>query len=272
MEILDKIIYRYLAKKNYPEIAVLVNDCVGLNVICHEVYEKKDLELILSSLNEEVFNFPLIDVGANIGNHSLFFSNYFKKIIAFEPQKKVFKLLEFNTSDHPNIEIFNFGLSNEKCKLQISYDKANRGGATFKNDINKPNSEVCDLNVFDDFYPKLNFSFVKIDVEGFELNVLKGMKKNILKNLPIIAFEGKIDSTEKIIKYLSKIGYDTFLVPSDYKINKYIKSNNLLILALRFLIRKLSFGFRKKLVKISEMTKDYNLIIAVSKNSKFNLK
>lgn len=272
MEILDKIIYRYLAKKNYPEIAVLVNDCVGLNVICHEVYEKKELELILSSLNEEVFNFPLIDVGANIGNHSLFFSNYFKKIIAFEPQKKVFKLLEFNTSEHPNIEIFNFGLSNEKSKLQISYDKANRGGATFKNDINKPNYEVCDLKVFDDLYTKPHFSFLKIDVEGFELNVLKGMEKNIIKNLPIIAFEGKKDSTEGIIKYLSKIGYDTFLVPSDYKINNYIKTNNYLLLALRFLIRKFSFKFKYKLVKISDMTKDYNLIIAVSQNSKYNLK
>ena len=191
MEILDKIIYRYLAKKNYPEIAVLVNDCVGLNVICHEVYEKKELELILSSLNEEVFNFPLIDVGANIGNHSLFFSNYFKKIIAFEPQKKVFKLLEFNTSEHPNIEIFNFGLSNEKSKLQISYDKSNRGGATFKNEIIKPNHEVCDLKVFDDLYTKLHFSFIKIDVEGFENQVVLGAKETLLRNKPIIIVEQK---------------------------------------------------------------------------------
>ena len=110
------------------------------------------------------------------------------------------------------------------------------------------------------------------DVEGFELNVLKGMEKNIIKNLPIIGFKWKKDSTEGIIKYLSKIGYDTFLVPSDYKINNYIKTNNYLLLALIFLIRKLIFQFKYKLVKISDMTKDYNLILAVSQNLKFNLK
>lgn len=105
-----------------------------------------------------------------------------------------------------------------------------------------------------------------------ELNVLKGMEKNIIKNLPIIAFEGKIDSTKGITKYLSKIGYDTFLVPSDYKINNYIKTNNYLLLALRFLIRKLSFKFKYRLDKISDVNKDYNLILAVSQNSKFYLK
>ena len=90
MEILDKIIYRYLSKKNHPSIAVFVDDCVGLNVICHEVYEKDYLDLIINSLNEETLKNTLIDVGANIGNHSLYFSKCFQNVLSFEPQENIF--------------------------------------------------------------------------------------------------------------------------------------------------------------------------------------
>ena len=49
-----------------------------------------------------------IDVGANIGNHSIFFSKFFKKVYSFEPQESVFKLLEnnVNMNNLENIKIF----------------------------------------------------------------------------------------------------------------------------------------------------------------------
>ena len=45
------------------------------------------------------FNGTVLDIGANIGNHSLFFSNYFYKVLSFEPHPKIFKVLAINTED-----------------------------------------------------------------------------------------------------------------------------------------------------------------------------
>lgn len=134
MELIDKILYRYLARKKYPNIAVFVDDCVGLNVIAHEVYEKKELDLILKSINEDTLKNTLIDVGANIGNHSLYFSKFFKKIIAFEPQKTLFEILKIN-SNSKNIDIYNFGLSNKDGKNYIYYNLKNRGGGRSRQKI-----------------------------------------------------------------------------------------------------------------------------------------
>ena len=53
--------------------------------------------------------------------------------------------------------------------------------------------------------------------------------------------------TDKIIDYLKDLGYDKFLIPSDYKINRYIKSENLILIIIRYIIRKLSFKFNKKI-------------------------
>ena len=223
MEILDKIIYRYLSKKNHPSIAVFVDDCVGLNVICHEVYEKQDIDLILKSLNREVFNYTCLDIGANIGNHSIYFSKYFKNVISYEPQDLVYKILKINTSKINNIQVFNFALSDEKSDIILNFDIKNRGGASFVNKTNKPNGEVCKTKIFDEISPKLDYGFIKIDVEGFEIKVLKGMEKSILKNQPIIAFEGMGSMTDKIIDYLKDLGYDKFLIPSDYQIHKIRK-------------------------------------------------
>ena len=57
MEILDKIIYRYLAKKDYPEIAVLVNDCVGFREKLVKISEMtKDYNLITAVSKNSKFN------------------------------------------------------------------------------------------------------------------------------------------------------------------------------------------------------------------------
>lgn len=272
MELIDKIIYRYLAKKKYPNIAVFVNDCVGLNIIAHEVYEKKELDLILNSLNENAKENTLIDVGANIGNHSLYFSKYFKKIIAFEPQKDLFELLKIN-SNLKNIDIYNFGLSDKVGKSNIYYDMNNRGGGSIESKNLNLKSEQIDLQVFDQIFHDKEFSFVKIDVEGHELSVLKGMNKSIEKNKPIIAFEGKSGTTDSVISFLEKNGYSKFLVPSNYWIDNIITSHNLFLVGLRYLIRKISFKYTYRLVNLNRCLKrDYNLILAVNENSKFNLK
>ena len=128
-----------------------------------------------------------IDVGANIGNHSIFYSKYFKKILSFEPSKISFKVLSLNVENLKNIKIFNFGLSNISKKFYFD-DKATKNVAGLK--FKKKGKIPVKAEVFDKKFKELkNIDLVKIDVEGHELNVIEGMKKTLKNNSPLLIIE-----------------------------------------------------------------------------------
>ena len=59
----------------------------------------------------------MVDIGANIGNHSIAFSKISKKVYSFEAHPRTFEILKFNTDKYKNIKIFNIGISNKKGSL-----------------------------------------------------------------------------------------------------------------------------------------------------------
>jgi FkbM family methyltransferase len=275
MEILDKLIYQYLARKHKERTAIFVNDCIGFHVICHGIYEKKEIDIILNSLSSNTFKNTFIDVGANIGNHTRYFSKYFKNVIGFEPQTDLFTLLKLNTSESKNTEIYNFGLSDKESSKKIFFDDLNRMGGSYHKKAK--NFEETDLKCFDNHFQDENISFIKIDVEGHELKALIGMRKSIKKHKPIIAFEGKTDSIGEIIDLLKGYSYNQFWVPNDYFINKIIKSKNYFLVMIRYFFRLMSFAYKPKLIKLNKNEiinpkKDYNLVVALNQDSNFKLK
>ena len=86
---------------------VVNNDHIGKQVIIDGFYERFYLENIVLQVESNVFMYTLMDIGANIGNHSVFSSKYFNKILSFEPQKRTFKLLQLNCLHLLNVKIFN---------------------------------------------------------------------------------------------------------------------------------------------------------------------
>jgi len=207
--------------------AIFFNDTLSNEIMINGVYEEEELNLISNIIDKEIF----IDVGANIGNHTLYFRNSFKKIYSFEPHPKTYKLLQFNTEDIPNIEVFNFGLSNLKKKLNILFQSVkNVAGQGFQNE-HKQGHEVF-FERFDDLYNFENsISFIKIDVEGNELDVLRSMKKNLENNSPIISLEfdmKNFTNNNEIISFLRELGYKKFYF---FKTNKPLdkKIRNILV-------------------------------------------
>ena len=199
--------------------AIFFNDSLSNELIINGVYEKEELDLISSIIDKDKEIF--IDVGANIGNHTLYFRNIFKKIYSFEPHPKTYKLLKFNTEDFPNIKTYNFGLSNEKKQLKTTLKATkNVGGEGFKEE-QKQGDDIF-FERFDDLHNFENkIGFIKIDVEGNEFDVLKSMKKNLENNTPIISLEFSMknfDNNNEIISFLRELGYKNFYF---YKINKF---------------------------------------------------
>ena len=62
----------------------------------------------------------LLDLGANIGNHTVFFSRYFQHIYAFEPNPFVYRILKANCEMLGNATAFNVGLGAERAMLKLN--------------------------------------------------------------------------------------------------------------------------------------------------------
>lgn len=137
-----------------------------------------------------------LDIGANIGNHSIMFSSYSDNIevFAFEPFLLNYELLSYNTKFYPKIHSLKLALgSNEGIVHVASDNNSNKGGAALSKD-----GEKCPVMTLDSLNIE-NISLIKIDIEGHELSAIEGSIKTIIKNKPIIWIE---DFTGETIDYL----------------------------------------------------------------------
>lgn len=228
---------RRLRKINYKKvgqnISIFAFDDIGLRINQFGIYEGEELNLIIQyfkPISKQLFNGIAIDIGANIGNHSIFFSKFFNKVFSFEPHPKVFKLLKFNTETLKNIYQFKFGLGNKKEIKKITENKLNLGKSRFKKNTNnvKQKKFIVQIKKLDDELKKIKkINLIKIDVEGEELEVIKGSKNIIKLNNPIILFELDksqfINGDPAVIKYLKKFNYKFAFFDSNTEKSKLLK-------------------------------------------------
>lgn len=197
---------------NYEDIKVKFylpyeNDHIQKNIFFNQsFYELEMLEDIRSRIGEGKV---IIDIGANIGNHSIFFGKICKakKVFSFEPQCKVFDVLKknININELENIvSLYNIGLGSEEKKVSLEViDEKNCGS----NKLNLDKSGNIDVKLLDDIVEE-RIDLIKIDVEGMELEVLKGAKNILSKYKPILYIEAATkEELEKIYIYLNTFGY-----------------------------------------------------------------
>ena len=154
-----------------------------------------------------------IDVGAYIGFYSILMSNVFEKIYAFEPLKRNFNILNKNILENNlghKIETYNFGLGSKAEKL---FGGSNRKGELLQSsgfslldNINK--SEQISIFRGDDILSLNNeIITIKIDVEGFELDVLKGLEKLLKNNLCYLQVEIWDHNNDSVFSLLNNLNY-----------------------------------------------------------------
>lgn len=138
------------------------------------------------------------DIGANIGQHSLFMSQYVQLVHCFEPfdgvSKRIRHQIALNNID--NITIHQVGLGSEDAKLPFfAPTGSNQGIGSFEASTTaKGNKCIGELQLVnaDDYIAKQGLaaaSLIKMDVEGFEKLALMGLKKTLHKERPIVVFE-----------------------------------------------------------------------------------
>lgn len=157
----------------------------------------------------------IIDAGANIGNHSLFFSLVMKRqTLSFEPNPIAHDALQKNIHlNHSIAECFPLGLADGPGYTRILFDgilEKNIGMAKLDTRTTEP-SDIR-LTSIDDFlanYPgNRSIAAIKIDVEGYEERVLRGATKTLKKMRPSIFAEAQdTASFEELAALLLASGY-----------------------------------------------------------------
>mgnify|MGYP001239803905 FL=1 len=170
--------------------------------------EAKYLEKIISSIN--TFE-NAIDCGACYGVWTYLLHPYFKKVYAFElagVHRQCF-LKNMSAFNINNFELFPFGLGDKTIKSFVGNDKwaiDRYGYAAYNAKIVEDKNGNENVTTLDSFNLK-NISFIKIDVEGYELKLLKGAFNTIEKNKPLIFIEKKTNYDD-LKNFLYGLNYD----------------------------------------------------------------
>jgi len=200
--------------------------------------ERIAIEYVKSNLNLKQ-DLVLFDVGANVGKYTSLLREVFgdhAKIYSFEPSKGTFEKLISNTKDRKRL--FNFGLGSKDADMTLFSNNKRSGLSSLYQrnlehvDMKMDHVESVKIKSLDSFCDEHNIpriNFLKIDVEGYEMEVLSGSKNRLNSGaIDFIQFEFggcNIDSRTyfKDFYYLLKDKYKIYRIVKDglYPIDKY---------------------------------------------------
>lgn len=187
---------------------------------------EQDVENLFQKYVHE--NNTVIDVGANIGYHTLHSAEYVGrggKVVAIEPNQwavnRLRRNLELNPQIRERVQIIKVALSDrdelaQQMSFQASYKLSGKNTAI---------SEIVDVQSLDSICDKqqLNgINLIKIDVDGFEIKVLNGCLALLARDHPtlIVEFTPSVfrqlgDGIQPIDQILQSLGYSFFTVTED---------------------------------------------------------
>lgn len=163
-----------------------------------------------------------IDIGANKGVYSYALSKLSREVLAFEPNPKMFQILD--RSVPANVRTFEVALSNDDGTAELILPVQRSGrfsnqGATLQSKKLDGDKEFSVWPVAQkklDSFDCRDVSFIKIDVEGFELEVLEGAQETLAREKPVMLIE--IDAhhakrpVDEAIGIVRGYGYDCYYV------------------------------------------------------------
>jgi len=236
--------FEYILKKFIPEKYLLKK---RLTRAIKKNYEK-ELEFIEKFSDKSK---DAIDIGVYRGVYSFQLAKYFNIVHSFEPNPLLFPYLNKNLKKIlKNIQLYNYALSDTngdtKLKLPIRTESIFKnnieelyqlGAASIhsKNKFTNFKEVIVKKKKLDDFKIINKIGFIKIDVEGHEIEVINGAKETITNNKPVLLVEIEERHTQasviESINYINKLGYNCFyinnkkLVPIDKLENTKLENN-----------------------------------------------
>ncbi len=170
----------------------------------------------------------VLDVGANMGSHTLAFCNFVGPtgvVHAFEPQRVMFQAMVATvalnswTNAHCHMKLvgakkgrmrlpsIDYGEPSNFGMMTLAPDRSRAGTLTYRDDEAGEEIEMITVDSLD--LPACHL--IKIDVEGMEIDVLRGARKTIARHRPLIYMECQPDKrSQDSLKLLKSLGYETW--------------------------------------------------------------
>lgn len=195
---------------------------ISKELLFFKTHEPVSTSLINSELRKGMV---CLDIGANIGYYVLLESKAIGKdgrIIAIEPSPDNFKFLQKNIDglNAKNIEAYNFAAGHTEGQIRFFLNERSNGCKALLENEEPPNRPgkviqvpIRRLDSFIDEKKIDRIDFLRMDVEGFELYIIEGMKNALKKYKPIIQLElhkrqiGE-EGTKKFFKIMKDLGYE----------------------------------------------------------------
>lgn len=179
-------------------------------------YEAEELRLIAPHFKGGLF----VDIGANVGNHSLYALGYLgaERVIAFEPNPMAWHVLEVNAQLNGHgerVTIHRLGLSDAAGRAEVKLPFANIGGGW----LETSDKGAIEIVVGDTLLADEPVAFIKIDTEGMEMGVLRGLKATIARHRPTIFVEVLDTGIAEFEAWCAEAGYRTETTHKRYPAN-----------------------------------------------------
>jgi FkbM family methyltransferase len=187
----------------------------------------------------------IFDVGLNVGDKSEIFLSLGAKVVGFEPQIECFYFATNKIGNNPNFKAENIALDKKKGSEKIyiaSYHTISSMSEKFIIESKKErfpeyqwsNERLVQVDTLDNMIEKYGKpEYIKIDVEGYEFNVISGLSTPI--NLISIEFNAELcDETVKCIEYIDKLNNNEtefnyqYRVDENLKFDKWLSKNEIL--------------------------------------------
>ncbi len=210
---------------NSHKFSTIPND-IGISeeLLMFHTHEPLSTKLLTSLLKKGMY---CLDVGSNIGYYSCLESNAVGntgKVISIEPSPINFKYLKKNIElqNMSNTEIHNFACGSENSEIEfLVSDRSNWSRVATDKFVDAPPDAILqtikvpmktvDYLIEEKSLPQLDF--IRMDVEGYEVNIVEGMHKTLEKFNPLLHMEIHlfllgISETKKLLQNIQKHGYE----------------------------------------------------------------
>jgi FkbM family methyltransferase len=219
------------------------SDTIGREAWLFGYYDRLVLSFIRDLMEQlkhaQKTRMAFYDIGANIGNHTIFLADLFDHVYCFEPNPKALEILKTNVGSLDQVQIFPIGLSNEDAELSFATGSAtNLGNAHIvtAEEMTEPRAKISVRNGDqlirkEDLLPPM---LMKIDVEGHEPEVIAGLQTTIERHTPVIVMEilaralGKVSPMAEL---LSARGYRVFKMSGLGHMQQLMRFQNELVLS-----------------------------------------
>ena len=253
LRIILRIIYYFIEKLDFSDKFMFLNMSRCLKKYNVDIYLKDEVGIIkrlktdnfeyifktgnscdavpmIKALNPKINNLNVsFDIGANIGITTIWLAKNSQKVYAFEPVKSNLERMSENLriNNVINVEIIPQAVSNINGISQINlFESYGHHSLGLTNITKFVNTEKIQVTTLDNFCEKENIDYIdclKIDVEGFEQEVLEGAK-NLLSNKKINLII--LEVSQRILNNLNKNPDELFEILNRHNYVLYDLSHN----------------------------------------------